>query len=79
MKLTDMGLCYTFNHNPNNVLYSSATGDLINMYMLFDTKYFVTSTNNILDTVGKEFHAFTFRIIKTVVNNLKFFIKRCCK
>jgi len=40
---------------------------------------FVTSTSTILDTLGKEFHALTSRIIKTAVNNLKVFIKRCYK
>jgi len=29
--LTDMGLCYTFNNNPDNILSSSETGDLIDI------------------------------------------------
>jgi len=35
--LTDMGLCYTFNDNPENILFSTNTGkdnDLINLSVL---------------------------------------------
>ena len=32
--LTDMGLCYTFNDNPDNILSSTNTGNLTNLSVL---------------------------------------------